>query len=290
MKITVLSENTAGPDSRLKAEFGLSLLIETGGATLLFDTGASDRFALNADALGVDLAKVDWLVLSHGHYDHGGGLRAFFERNRHAKAVMKPGVERPHVGTLVPGLPTLLHKTHLLTRDIGLDPQVLSDNAHRIVWAHEPLDLAEGIRVLPSIPRVHPLPKGNRFLLALEEGRFVPDAFSHELLLVVDGAPGAVVFSGCAHSGILNMLEAVARDAPTRAVHAVVGGFHQTLPKSEKMSGTSAEVRDLALTLGERVTGDIYTGHCTGTEAFGVMRGVLGERLRALHTGMQIDQ
>jgi len=289
MKVTVLVENSPGPQANLEPEFGLSLLIEMGGMRILLDTGTSNRFAVNAEAMSIALKSVDCLVLSHGHYEHGGGLETFFQINRHAKAILRRGADRPFFGTLFPGLPGFFHRTGLLTRYIGLDAKMLGRFADRVHWIDADVDLAPGVRVLSAIPRIHDLARGNRYLLARREGHYMPDDFSHELLLIVEEKSEAVVFSGCAHNGILNLLEAARRDKPDRSIRSVVGGFHLNLPRSEKMSASDSEMHELARELGRKVAGEIYKGHCTGAEAFHVMKTELGERLHALHTGCQYE-
>lgn len=298
MHVTVLVENTAGDRADLMPEFGLSLLIETGETTVLLDTGSSGRFSQNARALGIDLEAVDWLVISHGHYDHGGGLAAFCEQNHHAPVILRRGADRPCFGSLVPGLPTVLHRTRLVTRSIGLDPVVLRRWAQRIQWIDGNRELTPGVRVLTTIPDRFGQPRGNRYLLIEQAGRFVPDDFGHELVLAIEHEGGAVVFSGCAHHGILNMMEALrldGRDDPDHGDHpgpeirAVVGGFHLSLPRSEKMSASTAEIQDLARALGETVHGPIYTGHCTGAAAFETLKRSLGLQLHALHTGDRFE-
>lgn len=289
MKVTVLVENSRGPCPGVTPEFGLSLVIEGFFGTVLLDTGTTGLFAHNADALGVDLAAVDWLVLSHGHSDHGGGLATFLERNDRAPVILRRGADQPHYGTLAPGLPDLLHRARLVTRDISLDPEALALAGDRLRWLDADTWLAPGLRVLTNIPRVHPLAAGNRFLLAREGGHFVPDDFGHELLLAIVERDEAVVFSGCAHQGIVNLLEAVGRDLPGVPIRTVVGGFHLGLPRSEHMAVRRDEAHALGVELRDRVTGEIHTGHCTGTEAFEVLAEVLGTRLRALSTGARFD-
>lgn len=289
MRITVLIENSPGPREDVKPEFGLSLFIETSETKILMDTGGSALFADNARALGIDLAAVDWLVLSHGHYDHAGGLAKFFEINSRAKAVLRRGADRSFYASMIPTWPAVLHHAAPWTRYIGQDNKVLERFAERIHWIDDDYELSAGVRVLTRIPRHHALAKGNRFLLVKRGGDFIPDDFSHELLLVVEQRAEIVVFSGCAHNGILNMLAAAKRDKPLRRISAVVGGFHLNRPRSEKMSASEGEILQLARVLGQQVSGLIYTGHCTGAEAFAVMKPELGSRLCALHTGEQFE-
>lgn len=289
MRVTVLVENTSGASTAVAPEFGLSLLIEANGTTVLLDTGASGLFARNADALGIDLDTVDWLVLSHGHYDHGGGLATFFERNSHAPVILRRGAEQPFYGSAVPSLPSILHRAGLVTRYIGLDPEVLRRHADRFRWIDANLELCPSVSVLTTIPRTHPLARGNRFLLTERDGTFVPDDLSHELVLVVEQDTRAVVFTGCAHNGVLNMLEAARLAVPTRPIGAVVGGFHLGVPRSPVVAAPAAELRALGCELGQRIEGAIYTGHCTGPRALRIMQAELGPRLKALHTGLQFE-
>ncbi len=291
MKVTVLAENSAGQTPGVQAEFGLSLLIESSGGSILLDTGASGCFAENAKALGVDLERVDVLAISHGHYDHGGGIVDFLRENSRAPVFLRRGAEGAYYGSLSPNLPAWLHRAGLITRYIGLDPEALheGERAGRIRWVDENTEPLPGVRLLTRITRRHSIPRGNRFLLAEKDGRFLPDDFSHELLLVVQEEGSSVIFSGCAHNGILNLLESARGDAPDQPIRAVAGGFHLNLPRKETMSAPPEEIRALAATLGEEVSGPIYTGHCTGAEAFSVMKEVLGERLHALHTGDRFE-
>ena len=285
MKITTLVEDNAGGAPGVVPEFGLSLHVEAGGRRLLMDTGSSARFLENARALEIDISAVDACVLSHGHFDHGGGLSAFLRANTKAPIYVRPGVERERIGSLVPGLPDWLHRAHLVSRDIGIDARLLRDHADRFVFVEGNVDLGSGARILCYIPYNHPLPPGNRFLLERTSGRLVPDAFEHELLLIVDEGEGPVVFSGCAHRGILNMLDAARADAGVQQARALIGGFHLGLPRSQRSALSDAELEALALAIAERVEGPIITGHCTGLAAFEVLRRMLGERLQALRAG-----
>jgi len=186
MKITVLIENhTARPEDGLAAEHGLSLHIEHQGVSVLFDTGASGDFAANAERLGVDLSAVDIAVVSHHHFDHGGGLPAFFAVNDHAPVYLRP----PPDGSPV------FHALAVMNRDIGLPDGLVENHAERFVFVEEPLEPFSGLFVIDRVRKQHPVPGGNRYLYLEKDGRRENDPFDHELMLVARSQEGLVVFT-----------------------------------------------------------------------------------------------
>jgi 7,8-dihydropterin-6-yl-methyl-4-(beta-D-ribofuranosyl)aminobenzene 5'-phosphate synthase len=279
MKVTALIENTCCPGVEgVTAEHGLSLYVEHAGTRLLFDTGASGAFADNARRLGVDLAAVDLVVLSHHHYDHGGGLRRFLEINAHAPIYLR--------GAAVADCHFRLLWTE---RYIGLDQALLRQHAHRFRFVTGRTEITPGATLLTAIERRHPEPRGNRNLYAVHEGRRVRDDFSHELVLVLHAADGSAVFTGCSHHGILNMVAAVTQSFPDETIKAVFGGFHLVLlPPFNFMAGSRPEVEDLAHELLRSSVQRVYTGHCTGARAYDVLKGVMGDRLDYIATGRSV--
>lgn len=281
MKIAVLIENE-GIDGRddLQPEFGLSLHVELGGVRLLFDTGASAAFAANAAALGIDLARVDVAVLSHQHYDHGGGLARFFELNRRATVHLRDSPLRDRYsdrGTK-PGRP------------IGIDLELVRGNPLRFARVIGTVEVAPGIFLLTDIGAQHPRPEANRLLLVEQDGALAPDTFDHELVMVAQESDGIVVFTGCSHSGVLNMLDSAAARFPSVPIKAVVGGFHlMGRPPGDSMAGSRAEVEALGRQIRARVSGVVLTGHCTGRQAFDVLHGVMGQALQRLSTGVEVE-
>lgn len=280
MKVTALIENTcaAGADG-LVAEHGLSLHVEHDGTRLLFDTGASGAFADNAARLGIDLAAVDVAILSHHHYDHGGGLRRFLEINSHAPVYLRgPAVADCHF--------KLLWKE----RFIGLDESLLRQHAHRFRFVNERTVIAPGTTVLTQIERRYPEPRGNRRIYVTRDGQRVRDDFAHELVLVLEAPGGLAVFTGCSHHGILNMISAVTRAFPDATISAVFGGFHLVaLPPFNFMSGSRREVRGMADELLRFPVRRVYTGHCTGTHAYEVLKSAMGDRIGYIGTGRSVS-
>jgi 7,8-dihydropterin-6-yl-methyl-4-(beta-D-ribofuranosyl)aminobenzene 5'-phosphate synthase len=280
MKITALIENTR-PDAEteLVAEHGLSLLVERDGQRILFDTGASGAFGDNADKLGIDLAGVDAVVVSHHHFDHGGGLARLLEENRTAKVYLRSSGEKD-----------FYFRAPLLgSRYIGLDQELLREQAGRLQFVDGFTEILPGVYILTAIDTQHAQPKGNKRLFVKKNDVFEQDSFAHELLMVTREEGGLVVFSGCSHHGIQNMLSTVTGRFPDDPIKAVVGGFHLIgLPVFNTMAGSRKDIRGLGAELLEYPVGQYYTGHCTGAKAFKVLKGVMADKLQHFQTGSEL--
>ena len=214
IQITALVENTSA-DPRLGADHGLSLYIETGAHHILFDMGQTALYAANARALGVDLAGVDLAVLSHGHYDHGGGLAHFLAANPGAPVYLSRYAFEPHY--------------HGSTKNIGLEP-ALAQNL-RLRFTGETTPLGDGLTLYAcnARPRRHDL--GSFGLTTVRDGAFVAEDFRHEQYLLIEQAGKRVLISGCFHKGILDLVEWFRPDV-------LVGGFHfSKLPLDETLAG-----------------------------------------------------
>ena len=259
MKWIVLSDNRSS-NSRLYTEHGLSILLETEKHRILLDTGASDMFVRNADLLGIDLRTVDYAFISHGHSDHAGGLRYFLEQNRQAKVIVSPEAMSGKFYSKRGNL-------HSITTAW---PESVKD---RLITVERTGEVADSIYVIAHIPHIHPMPKGDRHLYVQDaNGDYIHDDFRHELALYT----GGLLFTGCAHSGLDNILAAC-----PYPIHSVVGGFH-LLDGQE----TEEELQALAERLKERYpTTQFYTSHCTGDNVFEVMKGVMGEQLQSFGCG-----
>ena len=257
MRLTVLTENTACREG-LTAEHGLSLYIETNGRHILFDAGQSDAFARNAPLLGIDPGRVDAAILSHGHYDHGGGLERFLQINSRAPVYIHPQAFGPHYNGS--------------GKYIGLDPALRG--CGRLIPAEDGLQIGPGMTLFSQIP----CPFGIRpfGLCRKEEDVFLPEDFRHEQYLLVEEAGKRILISGCSHRGIQNILAHFRPDV-------LIGGFHFM-----KLDPHGQELQDAAgYLLSRPVT--YYTGHCTGEAQFRVLKETLGPRLRALSTGLILD-
>jgi 7,8-dihydropterin-6-yl-methyl-4-(beta-D-ribofuranosyl)aminobenzene 5'-phosphate synthase len=202
MKVTTLIENRSSKtDRRLAAEWGLSLHIEFNGHNILFDTGASGSFAKNAEHLSVSIASVDTAVLSHHHYDHGGGLRKFFELNSSAKV---------HMGDIPDG--ECFGKLGIVKKYIGLDKTVIADFEDRFKIVKNPAEILPDVFIFPHIIDEHPKPAGNKHLFLRKNHSFTLDDFTHEIVMAIKEKGKLIIFTGCSHNGILNMVDTVSQE------------------------------------------------------------------------------
>ena len=278
MKLTALIENRA--PSGLVCEHGLSIWIEYRDNVILLDSGASDAFLGNADALGLDLSRVDIAVLSHGHFDHSGGFAGLFNRNSRVQVAMRPGADGPNYADHPPrGL-----------EYIGIPKDILARYPNRFIPLRGKVELLPGVWALPD--GVTGLEGRSRRAGMFRRlgASFVPEDFSHEQTLVLEGASGLVVLNSCSHAGVPGILRTVMRAFPERPIAAFFGGFHMMGKAGVTSLGWGEEdVRAEAEALKALPVSTYYTCHCTGTPAFALLKEVLGDRIRYFQTGDQVE-
>ena len=276
MKCLVLIENTVPQGSNLEGEHGLSLLISYKDRTILLDAGSSGKFADNAQKLGADLSKVDFAVLSHGHFDHADGLRRFVQCNAAARVYARPSAGDSYFSTST-GAP----------RFIGVHRDIWEGCRERFDLSSGPRALGDGVWLLPET--VHGGPFASRetnLLRKVGPDQFVPDDFSHEQSLVLEGEQGLVVFNSCSHGGIVNIVKGV-KEQLHRPVYAVVGGLHMFSASAPSGMNCPGEyVGQVARALRDEGVQRVYTGHCTGPAAAQLLERELGGGLVLLNTGM----
>ena len=268
MKWTVLSDNRTQNPS-LETEHGLSILLETDKHCILLDTGASDVFILNAKKMGIDLSTIDYVFISHGHSDHAGGLKQLMNLNEREQA-------RTKFKVLVSpdAMSGKFYSKRGNLHSITAEWPKIDDG--RLVLIDQTCAIAENIHVIAHIPQNYSMPQGNQHLFVQNaEGIYVNDDFRHELALYTNG----LLFTGCAHSGLENILAAC-----PWPVHTVVGGFH-LLDGQE----TEEELAALAQRLKAKYPNtQFYTSHCTGDKVFATLKAVMGDYLYAFSCGMTI--
>lgn len=286
MKIICLMENTAQADNIL-SEHGFSLYVETENHRLLIDAGQSPSFAENAKTLGVDLSKVDMAMLSHGHYDHSGGLMRFAQINNTAPIYMQVNAGGEYY-----------HTNDTLVKYIGIDKELLGLPQVRLLDGNVRID--EEVSIFSGVKGRRHFPSGNLELtVKVEAGnsevkytesdeanyRFIQDDFGHEQYVVIEEAGKRVLISGCAHNGILNILDEFKKLYGCEP-DMVISGFHLM----KKTGYSDEDVENIKAIAEELATMDttFYTGHCTGVEPFDIMKDIMGEKLIYIHSGEEI--
>ncbi len=270
VKITILSDNCVLFPQPVIGEHGFAALVERGGERVLLDTGRGFALLHNARVMGVELASLRKVALSHGHSDHTGGLAALLELGGRPTIFAHPGVFAPHfVGR--GGDPA----------DIGIPFERAALEARGGVF-----DLAPGFRAIaPGIHLTGEVPRRTAFetgdpTLQEEGGR--PDPLSDDLSLVAEGEAGLVVLLGCAHAGVVNILRWVEERLPGRPIHTVIGGTHLGFASEEQIAATLEEVARLGV---ER----LGASHCTGLGVASRLRERLGERFFFAGVGTVIE-
>lgn len=273
MKITVLMENTTSREDLIK-EHGLSLYIETANHKLLFDTGQTNGFITNVKTMGIDLSQVDKVFISHGHYDHGGGIQGFLEINHHAKIYISREAFQEFYSQKADGRIV----------SIGLDNTL--QGHEQIVLLDGECHIDDNLEVLSGGGNCYPKPTMNNklFVKVAKDGSevLVADDFNHEQHLVIKENDFHLLISGCAHNGILNILDAY-HIKYGNYPNVVFSGFHLSNDTTGFME--SEENLNQIIETFKSMDSQFYTGHCTGTKAFNYLHKDLTEKVLPMRTG-----
>ena len=259
MKITILCDNETDSSAYL-TEHGFSCWIETKDrkdepVKILFDTGKSDIFLTNAARKGIDVRANRYTVISHGHYDHGGGLAALFKEAPHSHIYLGKGAFDAHLEGEEG------EKYYFSEKNIGLPPKRLKENKSRFTFIEKETILEEGIELLPASPLTYPMPPNTGLCEVDGKGRLRKDSFTHEIYLTIREGNELYLFTGCAHRGIANIAAYAETRYPGLERYTVIGGFHI---KNDREDGQITLLKDLIR--GREEKWRFLTGHCSGTE------------------------
>jgi 7,8-dihydropterin-6-yl-methyl-4-(beta-D-ribofuranosyl)aminobenzene 5'-phosphate synthase len=260
MRIITLIENLAYKQG-LVAEHGLSIYIETDSRKILFDTGQSGLFMQNAQKLGINIEEIDTVILSHGHYDHTGGLYPFLEKNSKAKVYAKHGI---------------FDAKYNKNRFIGTpyNEQLLNN---RLVYVEKLTEIAPNINIVPNIIITDPLDTHFNGLTIKVGDNYVTDEFTDELFLAIKQNDKINIITACSHRGITNICSS-AREQLNLPVQTIVGGFHMKECNVSQYVQITHYLRELA-------PESIGVCHCTGVDKFAEMYNECDTRMFYNFTG-----
>jgi len=270
-RITILCENSVGGPLPVLGEHGFSCFVETPHGNLLFDAGQGYTILHNAQQLGVDLRSTKRIVLSHGHYDHGGGLAEVLKICGAVPVTAHPEIfrERYWIGenqSRYIGLPHT--RPYLETLGACFDFQT------------EFGEVMPGVFITGSVPRTVAYETGDSHLCVRSqiEDDFLPDPFVDDFSLLINSGSGPILLLGCAHAGLINILEHIRQQAGIAHYHAIIGGTHLGPASPDQFQATMAALDDYHIKT-------LAAAHCTGLPKAGQLQAAFKGQFRFAHVG-----
>jgi len=272
MRITTLVENTVGkPD--LLAEFGLSILLETEDEAILFDTGQGCVLLHNAAKLGIDLSRINKIVLSHGHNDHTGGLADVLKATGGAHVYGHPNIFNDKYAK---------DKCQQIPIGIPYTREALELRGAKLHLSKDPIQVAEGVQTTGEVKRQTDFETLNDRLCAMRDGTLVKDDLQDDMSLIVTGSEGVAVIFGCGHSGAINTLLQVRRMVGDTPISIVIGGIHLIDSNEDRIDRTIRELKKFDI-------GKLSLCHCTGMPAMIKLYQAFGDKVLFNNVGTQIE-
>ena len=268
-KVTIIVDNTPSPG--FQSEHGFSALLDTGKRRVLFDTGQGPAFAGNMEKLGVANDEIEAVVLSHGHYDHTGGLPAILRAMPRVPVFAHPSIviDRYAAG-----------KGHV--RSVAVPEasrRLIMSPETKMVWCEAPLLLGDEAGITGQVPRLTSYEDTGGPFFVYPDCK-VPDLIPDDMAMWVRTGKGLLVVTGCCHSGLVNTLRHAMRLSGEQRLHCVIGGFHLCSAAEERLSSTIEDLEKMS-------PGLIVPCHCTGETAIFRMKKVFGERVVTCSSGSE---
>jgi 7,8-dihydropterin-6-yl-methyl-4-(beta-D-ribofuranosyl)aminobenzene 5'-phosphate synthase len=244
----LLVENSVA-GRNVRAEHGLSFHIQAGGRSLLFDTGQSELLERNAREMGLCLEDVEAIALSHGHYDHTGGVSAACALAPNARLFLHPAAIEPKFAGNPDG-------TSCPVGPASASLEAIQQAGDRVVWTTQPTEVLDGIFVTGEIPRQTAFEDASGTFY-LDQDCTQRDPLVDDQAMFIDTPDGLVVLLGCAHAGVVNTLNYVRLITAGRPIHTVIGGMHLLEADAQRIESTFAYLRELDVK-------QLGPAHCTG--------------------------
>ncbi|TVQ43509.1 MAG: MBL fold metallo-hydrolase [Gloeocapsa sp. DLM2.Bin57] len=257
LAVTILAENTTRKRGLL-GEHGLSVLIEADSYKILFDTGQGLTLEHNAQQLGISLNNLEAIALSHGHYDHTGGLLSLLEQATETDLFLHPAA---------------LQTKYSPSGNIGspiCDEQLLKAKVRRLIWTENPTEIRPGVYLSGTIPRRHPLEDTGGLFWCDSEHKSL-DHLRDDQAMFLESPLGWVVLLGCAHSGVINTLDYIAQITGTSEFYAVLGGMHLLRASNQRLESTLEALEKYKVQ-------KLGPNHCTGVKAIAALGNKFGDR------------
>ena len=266
--ITIIVDNKS--DNGMQGEWGLSVLVQYADKKILLDAGSTKLFLDNMRTLGIDVADIDYAVLSHAHYDHANGFPTFFDNNDKAQLYIQECTES-----------NCYAKKKIFRKYIGIPRKMITRYSDRIHKVSRHDKITGGVWLIPHKTEGLENIGRRELMFRRQSGRWIPDDFAHEQSLVIDTDKGLVILNSCSHGGAANIINEVKATFPDKNVYGLIGGFH-LFNKSE------AEIREVAGKIRDTGIEYICTGHCTKDRAFGILKEELGDKVNQMSVGYRI--
>ena len=280
MYIGTLIEDTLNENcSFLKNEHGLSLYIKYNNKNILFDSGPSDSIIENSMNMNLDLSEIDYVVISHGHFDHGGGIIPFLEKNEKAKIYIQKYCNKQYY-----------FEENSTKEYIGLNPKIFESYSNRLIYTDDSIfKITDDIFLVPNVEIKEEITYNNKAMLINDNDKyFRQDTFEHEQAMVINNNNKYYIFSGCSHKGIINITNSIKEIFNINKINFLIGGLHLVDDPIAKTAISDSELKKVAIYLKNNVE-NTYTCHCTGDTAYNYLKKELGNRIQYLRTGSEID-
>ncbi|MCJ7605906.1 MAG: MBL fold metallo-hydrolase [Dehalococcoidales bacterium] len=271
IKITTLAENTAAAGSI--GEWGLSMLVEADGRKILFDTGAGTAAMMNATNMNIDLSKVDCIVLSHGHYDHTGGLYEALRRTGPKEIIGHPDIWTSKYGSLDDAPKRFI--------GIACRREAFEATGATFSLSTRPRKISGHITTTGEIPMLTDYESVETYLCVKEDDELKQDPLADDLSLVIDTDYGLVVILGCAHRGIINTLMQARQVTGQDLIYAAIGGTHLIHASEERLEKTAGALQEMGVQ-------HLGVSHCTGFKASAYLSNIFGDRFFQNNAGTRL--